>query len=224
MGVYSIDEADGHNAGVSSVTPMARGQSEVLVPTIQDIIKKSGHAFADIDLIATTVGPGAFTGLRIGLSTARSFGLALDIPVAGVKTTEAIATQYINQNKTLDGNLLVTFETKREDFYVQAFSNDTSALGAVSAISLEVLLKDYAGQKMTVIGDGLPRCREMTGSDWPSQWVGVEGFDLIDPGVIAAIAAARHVAGTGLPPDPLYLRGADVSQSTKVQRVIAGSK
>ncbi|MDB5490640.1 MAG: glycoprotease family protein [Micavibrio sp.] len=205
----------------SDVQPMARGQSEELVPMIQKVVERSGFSFSDLDLVATTVGPGAFTGLRIGLSSARSFGLALDLPVDGILTTEAIATHFFDMHKNQNNELLVVIETKREDFYAQVFSSDNKAVDEAAAMPLALLVEDYQGRALNVCGDGLLRLQHDLGSNWPEKWTAFPGFDLVDPELMAVLAVQRRKAGNTRPADPVYLRGADVSVSTKPVRTIA---
>ncbi len=71
--------------------PMARGHAEALAPLLERLMENVEGGFASLDRIAATVGPGSFTGIRIGLATARAIGLALDIPVIGVSTLVAFA-------------------------------------------------------------------------------------------------------------------------------------
>ncbi len=70
---------------------MERGQSEALMPMVLDVLAEAGCGFSQLDLLAVTVGPGAFTGLRIGLAAARGMALASGIPCLGVTTLEAVA-------------------------------------------------------------------------------------------------------------------------------------
>ncbi|PHQ70660.1 MAG: tRNA (adenosine(37)-N6)-threonylcarbamoyltransferase complex dimerization subunit type 1 TsaB, partial [Sneathiella sp.] len=68
-----------------------RGHAETLMPMVQSLMKKAELCYHDLDLIAVTVGPGTFTGLRIGLATARGIALAADKPIVGITSLEALA-------------------------------------------------------------------------------------------------------------------------------------
>jgi tRNA threonylcarbamoyladenosine biosynthesis protein TsaB len=199
---------------VSEMRRMIRGQSEILVPMVQNVLTRSGRIFADIGLIVTTIGPGAFTGLRIGLSAARSFGLSLNIPVAGVTTTEAIALMAREKTSSIN-KIIVVLETKREDLYMQDGSDDPIA------IDREHILLKYKENDATFCGDGVSRLKRELGDAWPSQWLVQDGMDLPDPSVIARIGYKDFKIGKMRPATPLYLRGADVSQSSRPTRVIA---
>lgn len=91
-----------------------RGQAEMLIPMIEAVVQESGMTLQDLDCIGVTVGPGSFTGVRIGLSTARSLGLALDIPVMGVSSLSAIARSVPDS-----ADALILIDTKRGDYYGQ---------------------------------------------------------------------------------------------------------
>jgi tRNA threonylcarbamoyladenosine biosynthesis protein TsaB len=210
--VAVLDTKTGQTAQQSRV--MERGQSEILVPMILDVVKEAGCAMADLGLVVTTVGPGGFTGLRIGLSTARSFSLALDIPVAGVRTTDVLLRSAAE--KTLDQNeLLAVVETKREDFYVQKKD------GAPSLASAADLLAVYQDRDATLCGDGIKRLQNELAQLWPARWQVLEDIQLPDPVMLARMGGEDARAGKLRPPDPVYLREADVSQSKRMQRTIA---
>ena len=101
------------NLSISRFVDTDRGQAEMLIPMIDEIVKESNLKMSDIEMITVTRGPGSFTGVRIGLATARSLGLALNIPVLGISTLDAIARAHD------DKSALFLIDTKRGDFYGQ---------------------------------------------------------------------------------------------------------
>lgn len=211
----SVALFDAHtNVCTSEQERMSRGQAELLVPMVQRVLEKAGAEFSEIDLIATTIGPGAFTGLRIGLSTAQGFALALDKPVAGVSTLDALAAQFFGTEALAAGQILgVLIETKRQDYYCQFFNADGTPRTQPQALSGEAVRAAADGQDVVYIGDALGRFAQ-DGDNVK------EGYDLPDPQVIAALGLADYQAGRAKPPEPLYLRDADVSTPKKEQRVI----
>lgn len=196
---------------------MDRGQSEKLLPMINGILEKSGCTYKDLGLIAVTVGPGAFTGLRIGLSTARALGVALNIPVAGVTTLEALARKCLKDHNVA---LAVILETKRKDFYIQFFDESAKPVSdpvCMNAENIEGCLDKY----YMLTGDGVDRFFSLCAK--PPLWSVDRTGLLPDPCIVAEIALERWNSGETLSPEPLYLRDADVSKPKKPLRTIAGT-
>src|ERR1700710_2651530 len=79
--------------------PMKRGHAEALMPLIARVMKQSGIAFAGLDSIAVTTGPGSFTGLRVGLSAARGMPVPADKPVVRLTTLAAYAAPVVSRNE-----------------------------------------------------------------------------------------------------------------------------
>ena len=79
---------------------MSRGQDARLVPLVLAVLQEAKLGFADVDRIAVTRGPGSFTGLRIGLSAARGFGLAADTPVLGIDRLAIFHAQHAQKTAT----------------------------------------------------------------------------------------------------------------------------
>lgn len=184
-----------------------REQAAKLMPMVQDVLAEASVAFADIGLIVTTVGPGSFTGLRISLSAARTLGLALNVPVQGVSTFEAMVRSAVPESKAC----LVVLESKRSDFYVQAFDGKKNPLGEATCMEPDALCDMIAANDYILCGDGLTR-------------LGIAGAErkLLDPEILARAGLAIFLknGSKAQKPEPVYLRGADVSMSNKVQREI----
>ena len=86
---------------------MSRGQSEALMPMIKEVMRDADMTFDRLDGIAVCRGPGAFTGLRIGLSAARGLALATSKPCIGIGTFDALATQAFHHPKVKTGHTLL---------------------------------------------------------------------------------------------------------------------
>ncbi|WP_043745680.1 tRNA (adenosine(37)-N6)-threonylcarbamoyltransferase complex dimerization subunit type 1 TsaB [Paramagnetospirillum magneticum] len=185
------------------LSPMARGQSEALLPMVAEVMAEAGLSFADLGLLAVTVGPGAFTGLRIGLAAARGLALATGLPLVGVTTTEAVAAG-VPETERQGRAVLVAIESRRDEKWLQLFD---SALVPLSEI--RALCPEQAAQLATdavVAGDAAP----VILSFLPGA-VAASSSGFADAALVAALAAGRWNRGDSLPPEPLYLRDADVT-------------
>jgi tRNA threonylcarbamoyladenosine biosynthesis protein TsaB len=201
-----------NGVGFSEVRPMMQGQGEHLMPLVQEVMKRAGAAFEEVQAVVTTCGPGAFTGLRIGLSAAKSIALARDIPLFGITTLQALALQYAEENKNAVP-IAVVIETKREDFYFQIFDGAGKAIGEASALSAAKAAEAIDGHKAVTIGDGVERLSKSVKLANIS-----EKYTLSDPRAMAAWLAAGKSNIFSENPEPLYLRAPDVTQPKKPQR------
>lgn len=185
-------------------TEMVRGQSEVLVPMVAETMAEADADFTGLDLLAVTVGPGAFTGIRIGLSTARALALATGKPLAGIATAEAVAAA-VPEEQRRGRSVLVVLDSRREELWVQAFSSALKPLGEVTALTpAQVSTGDWgpvvlAGDARDLVAPLLPDATLATSPGAP------------DAAHVAELAARRWALGTALAPEPLYLRPADVT-------------
>lgn len=149
---------------------IAQGQAEALMPVIEDLMAQAGISYDQLDRIAVTVGPGSFTGVRVGLAAARGLGLAAGKPVIGITTTEMLAAQSGR------GKVLVAIDTKRGDFYAQRFEGGR-AVNEIAVVSAAMIAAEPSA---LVVRDG--------------------DSLLPDVAVLARLAAARApVAGGPLP-------------------------
>lgn len=188
---------------------MVRGHAERLVPMLAEVTAEAGLNPKHADLIAVTVGPGAFTGLRVGLAAARGLALAAGTPCLGLTTMEAIAAAVADRG---DG-LVVALDSKRADLYVQMFGPTGAALSDAVALAPEVLA-DFvggdvsAGAALTVAGDAA----ETAAGLLTAAGFTVRDAEVLypDASVIAELAAGRWTPGQEVArPAPLYLRPPD---------------
>jgi tRNA threonylcarbamoyladenosine biosynthesis protein TsaB len=201
---------------------MARGQSERLVPMANEVMAIAGLEYQELDAVAVTLGPGGFTGVRIGLATARAFALALSRPIVGITSFQAVASGVLPA-ECAGRTVAVVLEAKRADLYVQAFavrgapSADGLLPGRLEALSapaalLPEELNDYlpAGP-LVLIGDAVDKAAaSLAVAERPVLKSRGSGF--ADAALVAALAAQGPLpAVNGPAPAPLYLRAPDVT-------------
>jgi tRNA threonylcarbamoyladenosine biosynthesis protein TsaB len=195
---------------------MARGHSEALMAMVADVMDKGRCDFSELGLVATTKGPGAFTGLRIGLAAARGFALAAKIPCLGVTTFEALACG-VTKSERYGRKVLVVMDAKRSDVYAQMFDVGLVALSPPLSVRPEELVSltgdNARGERIIVAGDLAERTvntLRKAGISSASSRTSI----LPDASVVAKIAARQFSMNPAIeypPPSPLYLRPPDAS-------------
>ena len=185
-----------------------RGQSERLMPMIQEAMAAADMAFQDLDAIAVTIGPGGFTGVRIGLAAARGLGLATARPVIGLTCFEAIVAA-VPEDFRGKAPLAVLIDAKRADLYLQIFDAGLASLGEPVSINPADLPAALPPGRVFVAGDAIEQARPYLD---PGRVGFVPGTSHIDASRFAGAAAARRLPPPGSPPPrPLYLRPPDVT-------------
>lgn len=176
--------------------PMARGHQERLAVLTQEILAEAGLSPSGLDRIGVTVGPGSFTGLRVGLAFAKGLGAALDRPVIGVGVLEALAFEI----KTPSAAVI---DARRDQVYLQTFTTDLIAAPAALAPDDARAVIRGLGPDVTLVGPGAQVFGDLPG-------VHVAFREAPDPVAVARIAAGRAPS----PPRPLYLRAPDARLPT----------
>ena len=195
LAACSVAVTDGARVLAHRSETMARGHQERLAPMAQAVMAQAGVGFDRPERIGVTVGPGSFTGLRVGVAFAKGLASALAIPAAGVGTLEALAAQG-------EGLVAAAIDARREQLYLQVFDEgrplmapDVLPLGAAAARLAELGL----GRAFTLIDSGAPLLADAA----PGAKVLIpDGCDARD---VARLAAGRPAA----PLTPLYLRAPD---------------
>ena len=184
--------------------PTARGHQERLAPMTRDLMAAAGLAFSALDRIGVTVGPGSFTGLRVGLAFAKGLALALQRPCVGIGTLEALAASIGGEDMKSGGLKAAVIDAGRGRVYLQLFDGAASLSGP-DILGLETaqarLVEVCASADVMVTGPGA----DLLAGAIPGAVV--RPLVAPDPRAVARLAAKAPVA----PPRPLYLRPPDAT-------------
>ncbi|EJF83160.1 tRNA (adenosine(37)-N6)-threonylcarbamoyltransferase complex dimerization subunit type 1 TsaB [Candidatus Bartonella washoeensis] len=189
---------------------MNKGHAEKLIGHIAQITDQANITLNQVDRIAVNIGPGSFTGVRVGVSTARALALALEIPAVGISALEALAVQAANKNTTLA--ITVVIEAGRDMFYHQNFNHDLTPLGAPGLKTIENIIEDLPEQT-TLTGPAANIVSLYIKNNQINKKVVLdqilcEAADIVSYAYLAASKQPKER------PSPLYLRNADVKQQT----------
>jgi len=197
-----------HDAvAASHYAAMERGHAEALMPMIVATLADAAESLRSLDAVAVTVGPGAFTGIRIGLATARGIGLAAGIPVVGVTTFAAVAATLAPV--LADSAVIVLIDSKRGDVFAQRFSSDLEPIDPPTVLAPAAAARFLPAGPVLLAGDGIDLVRPYLAAARPDAKYAHEGKGP-DAVHVAPLAARLIAAGGCLPPVPLYLRAPDV--------------
>jgi tRNA threonylcarbamoyladenosine biosynthesis protein TsaB len=183
---------------------MKRGHAEALMPLIARVIRQAGIAFAALDRIAVTTGPGSFTGLRVGLSAARGLALAAHKPVVGLSTLTAYAAPVVGQNAAQA--VLSAIDARHDHVYFQVVSGDGGSLMRPRVAPVEEALGAARFGAVHLVGNAA----KILADRWPAD--AVPPFK-VDPQPAPDIAWLAWL-GAAVSPDiaparPYYLRAPD---------------
>ncbi len=197
LAACSVAIVDGNEILARASEAMTRGHQERLAPLTRDVMQAAGLDFAAIDRIGVTVGPGSFTGLRVGLAFAKGLALALDRPCVGVGCLDALSSALATE-----GFRVAVIDAGRERVFVQIFEGDT-AIVAPDSLDIHTAAARLAELvqtgELTLTGPGAA----LLSSVAPGARVIAQ--DAASPVLVAKLAARAPL----IPPRPLYLRAPD---------------
>ena len=181
---------------------IGKGHAEVLMEYVGRALLEAGASIRDMDRIAVNIGPGSFTGVRIGVSAARGFALALGCPAIGITAFEALAVQTGTMSP---GNpVLVLLDAHRGEIYAQSFDAAGAAQSKALVLSREEAEAFVVSQPPATVlaGSAAASVNEATGCKFM--------LGVLEPtariGTYARLASLRE---PGVAPKPLYMRGPD---------------
>jgi tRNA threonylcarbamoyl adenosine modification protein YeaZ len=186
---------------LSSERPMKHG--EQLAPLIERALAEAGLVRQDLTAIAVGVGPGPFTGLRVGLVTARTLGFVLEIPVYGVCSLDVIAVEAVDTG-TVTGGFVVATDARRKEVYLASYDEGGARLDGpvVERPAAVATTLPVAGEGAVLYPESFPHPVGPTrpSAGWLARVVAEERAELLDP-------------------EPLYLRRPDAVEPARPKPV-----
>ena len=135
-------------------------QSAIMHQNILDLIKKNNLNINDFAAVAISKGPGSYTGLRVGLSSAKGLCYALDIPLISINTLEIIAAGLRSEVK---GNIVSLVHAREDEFYYIIYNNKMQIIKhtSVEFLNSNSFLKFYGEYNLNIIGSGIDICKKI---------------------------------------------------------------
>ncbi|MER7972207.1 tRNA (adenosine(37)-N6)-threonylcarbamoyltransferase complex dimerization subunit type 1 TsaB [Streptomyces sp. NPDC096080] len=197
---------DGRDVIASSSQVDARRHGELLLPAVDRVLAEAGMRLDAVTGIVVGIGPGPYTGLRVGLMTADTFGLALGVPVHGLCTLDGLA-----HASGLDGGpFVVATDARRKEVYWATYADTRTRLTEPAVDRPADIAERVAG--LPAVGAGALL--------YPDAFPDARDPRHVSAASLAALAAERLAAGQELPaPRPLYLRRPD-AQVPKNYKVV----
>lgn len=190
--------ADG--AIVRRVATVGRGHAEALMPAVAAVFAEAGIAPAAVDRIAVSIGPGSFTGLRVGVAAARGLALVVGRPAVGVSTLAAHAQSA--RAEAGAGSVLALLPARAGELYGQLFSAEGTPDGPAAVLSPEAALARAAAAGARLAGAGAPE----------------GGVPVVHrrsaPAIEAVLALGQVLDPARHPALPLYVKPADAAPQT----------
>ncbi|WP_350336167.1 tRNA (adenosine(37)-N6)-threonylcarbamoyltransferase complex dimerization subunit type 1 TsaB [Coralliovum pocilloporae] len=185
---------------------IGKGHAEHLPGLVDKVLAEAGATFGTIDRIAVTVGPGSFTGLRVGIAAARGYGLAVGCPVVGISTLDALLEE--GRSLASDRPILAALDARRGQVYVRSSlpSDPYAEPAAVLLQDLAAGLDGYAligsAAQLLLDLDAIRQDNVLSHSEYPD---------------IQAVLRLGLEADTAQSPTPLYLRPPDAKPQTRAR-------
>ena len=195
-----FDSAEGKVLSAVTET-IGKGHAERLMAVIDQALFEANLPLERVGRIVVVIGPGSFTGIRVGVAAARGLALALGVDSVGVTTLEVLARSYLAGHP--GKGVVAAMDAKRNEIYAQAFSGEGTALNQAAALSAENVAELARTFSAVVIGSGAAL------SAGSGEGAGSDRFDIA---MVARIGAEKPLDAER--PKPLYLRGPDAKPQT----------
>ncbi|MCT8998208.1 tRNA (adenosine(37)-N6)-threonylcarbamoyltransferase complex dimerization subunit type 1 TsaB [Chelativorans intermedius] len=194
-----LDSTQGVEKG-RAVRDLGKGHAEHVMAVVAEALEGAGLAYRDLDAVAVCVGPGSFTGVRVGVAAARGLALALRVPAIGITTLEALAAEA---RDAFPGRpVLVVTGNRPDSLHMARFDAAGGLVEGPALAPIATIAEGARADRPVLAGNAAPLVVEAAG----------QGFDMAALAATADIARYARLAAARRPgdrPRPLYLRAAD---------------
>ncbi len=190
--------------------PMKRGHAEALMPLIARVMHAADAPFTALDRIAVTVGPGSFTGLRVGISAARGLALAAGKPAVGLTTLSAYAAAIVSRNRP--SPVISAIDARHDHVYVQIVAGDGNPLVRPMVASVDEAIAASQFGAPQLVGNAAKILADRWPADAPAP-IAVDARPAPDIAWVAWLGAAADPGAT--PARPFYLRAPDAKPAAQ---------
>jgi tRNA threonylcarbamoyl adenosine modification protein YeaZ len=197
--VVNVGLAQGEEVLATASLADQMAHAEQLMPLISDCLNDAGVRPADLDRLVVGLGPGPFTGLRVGVATAQVLSYVLHVQMHGICSLDILAAQFAGRSS---GDFVVATDAKRREVYWARYSADGVRLGELK------VSRPSDVPRMPTIGPAADL--------YADQLLAVPGPWAMDPGLLATRGAMLPDAGR----EPLYLRHPDATELTRPKSVL----
>jgi tRNA threonylcarbamoyladenosine biosynthesis protein TsaB len=159
--VCAVALAAGESAAVEEFIDQERVHAEKLLVLVDRVLERADVRLEDLEGVAVSIGPGSFTGLRIGLSVAKGLSFGAELPIVAVPTLESLARRVIDAAPgRLPGSILATVNARRDEVYCQLFRTGDGGFISVWGprdLSVARLAEQLGEPDLVLTGDGSPK-------------------------------------------------------------------
>lgn len=183
---------------------LGKGHAEALLPMLERVIAKLEHGWSAVDRIGVVVGPGSYTGLRVGIAAARAAALATGRPAVGVTTLAALAQPLVGVSEGMP--IAAAIDARHGNVFFQMFSPEGKALEEPAALSLTEAARRIGDRQVQLVGSGSAALHPIL-----SETCGVARSSLAEsvPDIVCVAKLAAAADPKSSPPDPVYVKQAD---------------
>lgn len=143
--------------------PIPNGHASLLHQLVNQTLLESGYTLQNLQALAISIGPGSYTGLRVGVSAVKGFAYALNIPVITINTLQSLSAHFLSLHPETNSLLVPMIDARRMEVYTATYNSNFEAIQETSAMvidesSFSELLNNH---KVTFFGNGSEKCKDI---------------------------------------------------------------